>query len=502
MDVNKIKNKSSDQPENNRKRKYVPTKDETEIDDSKTKRQFSQPHSNISNYSSTSAIITVYSEANNTCSYTKSETKLEESPEGFDFSNLSSPPASLLPCEENLESYVFDYHKTPHAVEQDIRCKQVTTCIVTPSADLRLCPLPSLSWAHSEDVWKLMCRKDARGSLNRDADVLNYHSGLHIRMRAILLDWLIEVCEVYKLHRETYYLALDFLDRFLSSKIIKINKTHLQLIGITCLFVAAKVEEIYPPKIGEFAYVTDGACTEDDIVKQEILLLKALDWDISPVTIMGWLSLYMQIITTSNQKNYKTIKYSTRNDDAFIYPQFSGMEFAQTAQLLDLCSLDIELSNFPYSVIAAAALSHTYDKKSAIFASGLEWQNIESCAKWMDPFYQVICEEIQTLYLLETNDQIKPSHGLQYICPNLVADESHILQTHTICLSMFDKAMICKENRDKEQQCQNIIYPEVSPNVIEMKCPEGLLTPPASSRKPFDPNIVLDLELEQQAKTK
>lgn len=59
-------------------------------------------------------------------------------------------------------------------------------------------------------------------------------------MRAILLDWLIEVCEVYKLHRETYYLAVDYLDRFLSTN-AKISKTRLQLIGITCLFVAAKV---------------------------------------------------------------------------------------------------------------------------------------------------------------------------------------------------------------------------------------------------------------------
>lgn len=59
-------------------------------------------------------------------------------------------------------------------------------------------------------------------------------------MRAILLDWLIEVCEVYKLHRETYYLAVDYLDRYLSTN-TKISKTRLQLIGITCLFVAAKV---------------------------------------------------------------------------------------------------------------------------------------------------------------------------------------------------------------------------------------------------------------------
>ena len=68
-------------------------------------------------------------------------------------------------------------------------------------------------------------------------------------------DWLIEVCEVYKLHRETFYLAVDFLDRYLG-KADSVPKNRLQLIGVTCLFIGAKLEEIYPPKLAEFAYVT------------------------------------------------------------------------------------------------------------------------------------------------------------------------------------------------------------------------------------------------------
>ena len=68
-------------------------------------------------------------------------------------------------------------------------------------------------------------------------------------------DWLIEVCEVYRLHRETFYLAVDFLDRFLGIS-SNIPKNRLQLIGVTCLFIGAKLEEIYPPKLQEFAYVT------------------------------------------------------------------------------------------------------------------------------------------------------------------------------------------------------------------------------------------------------
>ncbi len=51
----------------------------------------------------------------------------------------------------------------------------------------------------------------------------------------------LQVCEVYKLHRETYYLAIDFVDRYLS-KTYHEPKTRLQLVGITALFAAAKLE--------------------------------------------------------------------------------------------------------------------------------------------------------------------------------------------------------------------------------------------------------------------
>ena len=49
-------------------------------------------------------------------------------------------------------------------------------------------------------------------------------------MRAILFDWLVEVCEVYRLHRETFYLAVDFIDRYLGST-TNMPKTRVQLIG-------------------------------------------------------------------------------------------------------------------------------------------------------------------------------------------------------------------------------------------------------------------------------
>jgi len=51
----------------------------------------------------------------------------------------------------------------------------------------------------------------------------------------------LQVCEVYKLHRETYYMCVDYVDRFLS-RTTGIKKSQLQLIGTTALFIAAKME--------------------------------------------------------------------------------------------------------------------------------------------------------------------------------------------------------------------------------------------------------------------
>ena len=61
-------------------------------------------------------------------------------------------------------------------------------------------------------------------------EIMARNPALMPRMRAILLDWIIEVCEVYRLHRETFYLAVDFIDRYLST-LKEMPKTRLQLIG-------------------------------------------------------------------------------------------------------------------------------------------------------------------------------------------------------------------------------------------------------------------------------
>lgn len=56
-------------------------------------------------------------------------------------------------------------------------------------------------------------------------------------MRAILVDWMVEVAQEYMLQNETLYLAVSFIDRFLS--LMPVVRSELQLLGVAAMYVAS-----------------------------------------------------------------------------------------------------------------------------------------------------------------------------------------------------------------------------------------------------------------------
>jgi len=276
-------------------------------------------------------------------------------------------------------------------------------------------PLPELSWADRQEIWDL-CAKKETGMYRRHGaeSLLSKHVALQPRMRAILLDWLVEVCEVYRLHRETFYLAVDFIDRFLGVS-HPVPKNRLQLIGVTCLFIGAKIEEIYPPKLQEFAYVTDGACTEEEILKMELMILKELNWGLSPMTPNAWVRMFLQTWHGSKAPA----------DESFSLPAYSGLPFSRVMQLLDLAMLDVGSLEFSYSILATSALYHTEDEATALAVSGYNWEDIAPCARWMSAFAFAIRERSPL--------QPKSFHGIP-------ADDAHHLQTHSVDLALLERA--------------------------------------------------------------
>jgi len=211
-------------------------------------------------------------------------------------SSLSIPSDSLL--KERL---------TTEATE-NIEIDPAITCLQTTSLSARPTPVDAMDMSVcEEDMQVEPPREDVLSSRIDDifdvpeyaADIYQYlreaevchkprpnymskQTDITSSMRWILVDWLVEVAEEYSLHTETLYLAVSYIDRFLSQMSVKRDK--LQLVGTTAMFIAAKYEEIYPPDVGQFAYITDNTYKVNQILRMEHLILKVLSFDMAVPT--------------------------------------------------------------------------------------------------------------------------------------------------------------------------------------------------------------------------
>jgi len=138
-------------------------------------------------------------------------------------------------------------------------------------------------------------------------------------MRSILVDWLVEVAEEYKLHTETLYLAVSYIDRFLSY--MSVQRSKLQLVGTACMFIAAKYEEIYPPDVGEFVYITDDTYNKRQVLRMEHLVLKVLGFDLSVSTANVFLSQMCDLSKTDEKTKHLAMflcELSLLHGDSFL----------------------------------------------------------------------------------------------------------------------------------------------------------------------------------------
>ena len=109
------------------------------------------------------------------------------------------------------------------------------------------------------------------------------------KMRIILIDWLIEVHLKFKLLPETLFLTINFIDRYLQKN--QTPRDKLQLIAVSSLLIACKYEEIYPPEISSFVYITDNAYKKEEILDYEIKILSSLDYDVTYPTPYRYLEV-------------------------------------------------------------------------------------------------------------------------------------------------------------------------------------------------------------------
>lgn len=114
---------------------------------------------------------------------------------------------------------------------------------------------------------------------------------LNWTMRAIMVDWLVEVCLEFELSANTLHLAVNYLDRVFSQH--HVERSSLQLIGIVCLWIAAKYEDVACPTCKDMCSITADTYPPEKLLKTEKLVLQWLDYGLHAPTSCTFVELLL-----------------------------------------------------------------------------------------------------------------------------------------------------------------------------------------------------------------
>merc|ERR1712142_517683 len=188
---------------------------------------------------------------------------------------------------------------------------------------------PQLCSEYAKETFVYLKQLELRGAIKPD-----FLAGCPTsdKMRAVLVDWLVEVQIQFKLLQETLFLTVDTIDRFLAVEGKNIHRSKLQLVGVAAMFLVSKIEEVYAPAISDFVYITDNAYTEAEIRQMELKIIRALDFDLCQPIALNFLR-----------------RYSKAGD-------VDVLQHSLAKYTLEVCLLDYNLVSTPGSLLAAASL--------------------------------------------------------------------------------------------------------------------------------------------------
>lgn len=214
------------------------------------------------------------------------------------------------------------------SMKEEQLCQAFSEALLTvEDVDEEDADLPQLCSQYVKDIYNYLHVLEVQQAVRA-----NYMQGYEIteRMRALLIDWLVQVHSRFQLLQETLYLTVAILDRFL--QVQPVSRRKLQLVGVTAMLVACKYEEMYAPEVGDFAYITDNAFTKSQILEMEQVVLRTLNFQLGRPLPLHFLRRASKV-ASSDVERHTLAKY-----------------------LMELTLIDYDMVHYRPSEVAAASL--------------------------------------------------------------------------------------------------------------------------------------------------
>ena len=141
-----------------------------------------------------------------------------------------------------------------------------------------------------EEILDNLYKEEKINEFKINPDYFKFQVEINNKMRIILIDWLFEVYKKLKFGEETFYTTIYIIDAYLSKKFIQ--RKNFQLLGVTALFIATKLNEISSGKVKEYAFITDNAYNEKDILTMETDICKNLNFNFLVPTCLSFYQIF------------------------------------------------------------------------------------------------------------------------------------------------------------------------------------------------------------------
>ncbi|XP_072944524.1 G2/mitotic-specific cyclin-B [Epargyreus clarus] len=188
---------------------------------------------------------------------------------------------------------------------------------------------PLLMSIYIKDIYNYLTELEKKYPIEHDH--LKKQSVITGKMRATLIDWLVEVQRQFSLVLETFHLTVGIIDRYLQA-VPNVQRNQLQLIGVTAMFIASKYEEIYAPDVGDFVYVTDNAYSRSEVFQCEREMMSKLGFCLARPIPLSFLRRFVKA-AHGTSKNHHLAKY-----------------------FVDLSLIEYSMAHYRPSELAAAAI--------------------------------------------------------------------------------------------------------------------------------------------------
>ncbi|KAJ4902781.1 Cyclin-D2-1 [Raphanus sativus] len=158
-----------------------------------------------------------------------------------------------------------------------------------------------------------------------------------LRVRNQALDWILKACAHYNFGTLCICLSMNYLDRFLASYDLPKDKTWaVQLLAVSCLSLAAKMEESDVPQtvdlqVGDPKFVFEAKT----IKRMELLVLNTLNWRLQALTPFSFIDYFIYKTNGHVSENliYRSSQFILNTTKAIEFLDFRPSEIAAAAAL-------------------------------------------------------------------------------------------------------------------------------------------------------------------------